>query len=273
MHSETIGLSVGTIHYRTAGSGDNAIILIHGNSQSAAGFDGLMSEMLARNFRMIAPDLPGHGDSSWAEDPDSVYNFQGFAAVLIEFAWKLGLKGAVWAGFSLGGHILMTAWKSLPEPAGMFLCGTSPLSGGEDVGPAYGSVPELRLMFAPHTDRETADRAARLIAGPGREPDPFVVEDYLRTDPAVRAGIGAMIVSGTLPHDETMLLEDSEVPVAVSFGALDITTNPDYLGRLRSGRYWRNRIVNVPDTGHNVYRDDPVKFRSILEEFCNDIFG
>ena len=51
----------GRMHYLEAGSG-TPLVLIHTNGGSAHQYAGVMPA-LARQFRVIAWDMPGHGDS------------------------------------------------------------------------------------------------------------------------------------------------------------------------------------------------------------------
>src|SRR6266849_6126985 len=49
------------IHYLTAGQGE-PLVLLHGYTQTSEAWRGVIPA-LARRFRVIAPDLPGIGDS------------------------------------------------------------------------------------------------------------------------------------------------------------------------------------------------------------------
>src|SRR5262249_11096521 len=60
----------------TRGNGP-PVLLIHGNSSGRHVFRCQMMGPLARNFRLIALDLPGHGDSSDAPDPTHTYTLPG----------------------------------------------------------------------------------------------------------------------------------------------------------------------------------------------------
>jgi len=55
------------LHYFTAGHGGETLLLIHGYAQSAHMWEAAMPE-LAKRFTVIAPDLPGFGDSAIPKD-------------------------------------------------------------------------------------------------------------------------------------------------------------------------------------------------------------
>jgi pimeloyl-ACP methyl ester carboxylesterase len=60
---------------------------------------------LAENHRLIAFDLPGHGQSSNAPHPARSYTLPGLADACVELLEKLGVTEAIAFGWSLGGHI------------------------------------------------------------------------------------------------------------------------------------------------------------------------
>jgi pimeloyl-ACP methyl ester carboxylesterase len=78
------------------------IVLVHGNSANAWWWEPL-ADVLARNgrFRMIAPDLRGHGDSEWVRPP--AYQPQHYAADLARLIDEIGLRDPLIAGHSMGG--------------------------------------------------------------------------------------------------------------------------------------------------------------------------
>src|SRR4026209_976669 len=55
------------LHYLTAGNGPEAVILLHGFAETSRMWRPIMP-LLAQKFTVIAPDLPGIGDSSIPSD-------------------------------------------------------------------------------------------------------------------------------------------------------------------------------------------------------------
>jgi pimeloyl-ACP methyl ester carboxylesterase len=52
------------LHLRTWGKGDRVVVLIHGLSSHATSWDGVGTSLAERGFRVVAPDLRGHGSST-----------------------------------------------------------------------------------------------------------------------------------------------------------------------------------------------------------------
>jgi pimeloyl-ACP methyl ester carboxylesterase len=81
----------------------------------------------AASYRMIAFDLPGHGQSSAAPDPQRSYTLPGFADATIELLGALGISEAVVFGSSLGGHIAIEMLCRYPGMRALLLSGSPPI--------------------------------------------------------------------------------------------------------------------------------------------------
>jgi pimeloyl-ACP methyl ester carboxylesterase len=90
------------IAYRDAGAGE-ALLLIHGMAGSSATWRAVIPE-LAKRYRVVAPDLLGHGESA---KPRGDYSLGAFAAWLRDLLDELGIRQATVIGQSLGGGVAM----------------------------------------------------------------------------------------------------------------------------------------------------------------------
>src|SRR5205823_391943 len=77
------------VHYLRAGRGD-AVILLHGYTQTARMWRPIIP-LLAERFTVIAPDLPGIGDSAI---PHGSIDMQTAAARIHSLAQSLGVERA-----------------------------------------------------------------------------------------------------------------------------------------------------------------------------------
>lgn len=91
-----------THHYTEKGTG-TPLILLHGNGEDSTYFSRQM-EPFSRQFRVIAPDTRGHGQSPRGEAP---FTIRQFADDLAGFMDRLGIGRAHILGFSDGGNIAM----------------------------------------------------------------------------------------------------------------------------------------------------------------------
>ena len=90
------------IAYRDEGAGE-ALLLIHGMAGSSATWRAIIPE-LSKKYRVVAPDLLGHGESA---KPRGDYSLGAFAAWLRDLLDELGISRATVIGQSLGGGVAM----------------------------------------------------------------------------------------------------------------------------------------------------------------------
>ena len=96
--------------YRTAGSGPT-IVLIHGMINSSRHWEEV-AKRLARSYRVIAPDLIGHGD---AATPRGDYSLGAHAASIRDLLTTIGVERATIVGHSLGGGVAMQFFYQFPQ--------------------------------------------------------------------------------------------------------------------------------------------------------------
>jgi 3-oxoadipate enol-lactonase len=96
--------------YQDAGEG-TVLLLLHGFCESHLIFESLIPELSAR-YRVIAPDLPGHGETSWDK---GIRNLDDFACWLRDFLDALEVEDCVLVGHSMGGYIAAAFAELFPE--------------------------------------------------------------------------------------------------------------------------------------------------------------
>jgi len=102
IESRTANVGGLTIHYLIAGQGPQ-VILLHGYAETSRMWRPLMP-LLAKRFTVIAPDLPGIGDS---EIPKDGLNMKTAAVRIHALAQSLGVQKAEVVGHDIG---LMVAY-------------------------------------------------------------------------------------------------------------------------------------------------------------------
>ncbi len=98
------------LHYLDAGSGDTAIVFIHGWSAfKEIWWSALLA--IAPFMRGVAPDLPGHGGSIQHPAGDMAE----IATCLAEFCGARGLRKVTLVGHSMGGNIAVELALARPD--------------------------------------------------------------------------------------------------------------------------------------------------------------
>jgi esterase len=101
-----------------------AMILIHGIARHAHTFDHIAPEF-ARDYRVIALDMRGHGDSAWS--PEGAYLVEDHVRDLEAVIRELGLRRVTLIGNSTGGRVVQVYAGLHPEMVERLIV--------EDVGP------------------------------------------------------------------------------------------------------------------------------------------
>ncbi|MBN1955956.1 MAG: alpha/beta hydrolase, partial [Anaerolineae bacterium] len=91
------------VHYRSAGTGESVLVLVHGNFASWRWWQPLM-ERLPAGYRAYAPDLRGYGDT---ERRRGRYTIPILVHDLHEFTAALRLPAFHLVGHSLGGAVAL----------------------------------------------------------------------------------------------------------------------------------------------------------------------
>jgi pimeloyl-ACP methyl ester carboxylesterase len=109
------------IHYADRGSGDQALVLIHGLLMNQRMFEPLASHLAERGNRVICVDLLGHGESDQPEDL-LLYAMPLFARQVVALLDHLELGSAIVGGTSLGANIALELAVREPDRVeGLFI--------------------------------------------------------------------------------------------------------------------------------------------------------
>nr|MDP9102123.1 alpha/beta fold hydrolase [Actinomycetota bacterium] len=107
----TVAMGVRTTYLEAGPPDAPPVVLLHGLGATNASLLPTLVE-LARDHRVLAPDLPGHGSSA---APAAPYSPAWFAAWTDAFQTVTRTRGAVLVGNSLGGRVALEAGLSHPK--------------------------------------------------------------------------------------------------------------------------------------------------------------
>ena len=136
------------IHYVEAGEG-HPVILLHGGGPGATGWSNYAPniEALARNFRVIAPDMPGWGDSSPVD-----FDTLDHVDVLVQLLDALKISKAAFVGNSMGGHNSVRFAIEHPDRISHLITMGPPVGPDPVMFNAAGPSEGIRLMLGAYVD-------------------------------------------------------------------------------------------------------------------------
>ena len=143
-----------------------ALLLVHGLGVTAGLTWRASIPALARHFRVLHFDLPGHGEGRRPER----FRLEACADDAVRILDELGLERAVVAGYSLGGSIATLTWRHHPaRVTGLVLAATSAAFARgrrQRILKALAPVAQLLLATRPERLRERlVERAIERLDG------------------------------------------------------------------------------------------------------------
>ena len=99
------------IHYQSYGQGSEAFVLVHGWSSNLTAWSYQIPD-LAKRARVVALDLPGHGQS---DKPQLVYTMDHFAAAVDAVMKDAKVERAVLLGHSMGTPVVRQFYRKYPK--------------------------------------------------------------------------------------------------------------------------------------------------------------
>ncbi|MDH3393866.1 MAG: alpha/beta hydrolase, partial [Desulfobulbaceae bacterium] len=217
MDTKTVTINGLRISYQEQGSG-RPVVFVHGNSCSGKDFSKQMQSDLAANYRLIVPDLPGHGESDWARPvTEKDYWVSYLTDFLVEFCRRLDCEDAVLVGYSYGGNLVLETIPLLPALRGAVIFGAPPLGQPPRMEEAFLPDPVVEVFFAANVTDDDITRRNRAIFSDGVPIPDHCDEDFKRTDPRVRGNLGPCVLSGGL-LDEVEIVKKLQFPLAIVHG-------------------------------------------------------
>lgn len=266
MRSREVRVDGIPIHVTETGEGP-ALVLLHGLSATNVNWERTIPAFADR-WRVVAPDLPGHGRSG---KPDAPYTIDFYAGVVRSLGRELGIKEAVVVGNSLGGQVAVElaltypAWTRalvLVAPAGRFNVGLRAVAGAVGAAATERVLRALlpraleRCFFDPTCDAATVRR--EILGGllAGDEFSPFAR--------AVARSIAGALAAGRQPlhllTQPTLVVWGREDRV-VGFGG-----SRRFLAQVPHAR-----LVSFERCGHLPMLEHPERFNTMLAEFLRAV--
>ena len=272
MHVTTLNTPAGRIAVAQSRADGPPVLLIHGNSSCKEIFARQFDSPLLAGYRLIAPDLPGHGASDDAVDPQATYALDGFAAVCAALLQQLGVGPLPVLGWSLGGHIALELLGREPaRVSGLMIVGTPPIPLDLSVmGVAFKPSPVMGLTGKEDFSPDEAALYAQHTSAVDGQVDPQLLAMCRRADGRFRRMMFESLAAGRA-LDEVAIVRQGSVPVAVLNGSEDAFVNLDYVAGLPYGKLWEGRATVLQGLGHAPFLQGPAAFNPVFARFLASV--
>lgn len=259
-------------HVQIAGEGP-PILLLHGTGASTHSWRDVLP-LLAREFTVLAPDLPGHGFT--ARPPERGFSLPAMATSVARLLEVLGQRPLLLVGHSAGAAVaLRMCLDGLARPAGVVSINGALLPFDGLAGQLFSPAARLlaRLDFVPRmVARRAADPAAvgRLLQGTGSVIDERGAALYRRLM-ASPAHVGATIAMMARWDLESLAsdLPRLDVPLLLLVGERDATVSPAEARRVQR-RVPGSRVHTLTGLGHLAHEEAPDDVAGRIVEFARE---
>ena len=258
-------------HYLDWGNeGAPVLLLLHGLRGHAHAWDDV-SARFCGNYRVLALDQRGRGETDWA--PRGDYSTDAFVADLEEFCYTLGLEKFVLVGHSMGGRNSMAFAGRNPDMLEKLVI----VDIGPDIDPV-GSARITRELVDIPEEFDSFEAALQHVMGQNRFASESVMRRRLtyqtrelpngrtgwRYDPEIRE----QRRNGTAasPPDLWAPLSRVTCPTLIIRGTETDTISLDVAERMVE-TLADGRLVHVDNAAHMVFEDNPDGFNTALADF------
>jgi 3-oxoadipate enol-lactonase len=222
---------------------------------------------LESRYRLILPDLRGHGDSEIGEGPALMAKHASDIARVLDAA---GIGQAAFVGCSIGGYILFEFWRRFrARVAALALCDTRPQADttearanrlkGADSVLEQGTGPFIESMIPKLMGRTTVSSRPDLVDGARAMMRKMSAENV------------SLVQRGMAERPDSVAdLKTINIPTLILIGEEDV------LSTVADGELMRQHIAGselkvIPKAGHYSPWEQPGAVGTVLRQFLDDV--
>ena len=271
MQTRMVDTPHGRLAFVASGGPGPAVLFVHGNSSCKKIFARQLESPLASRSRLIAFDLPGHGESSNAPEPSLTYSIHGFADAALALLSALEIERAIVVGWSLGGHIALELMARWPGCVAAWITGTPP-AGANDLAKAFLPSPHMELTFKENFGAEEARAFAQEAVGARVPLESWMLEACRRADGRFRPLMLASALAGR-DLDGREIAATSPLPLAVVSGGREPFVDNAFLTSLTYRNLWDGQVHILAGLAHMPLWEAPSLLNPLLARFLDESTG
>lgn len=269
---EQVEVNGSTIHYLAWGEpGRRGIVFVHGGAAHAHWWTHVAAPY-SREFRVVAIDLSGHGDSSHRD----TYSLEQWSDEVMAVAGDAGIEGPpIIVGHSMGGFVtIATAARYSDQLAGVIVVDSPVAEPDPEVGVAHAG----QAFGVPRVYADLDDALRRFRTVPPQEHYlPFVMHHVARRSLGRVEGGWSWKFDHNLFSAFTSSIRAVALPylpqVACRFALLRAENGlvTPGIGEFMYDRLGRNApVIEIPEAGHHAMLDEPLVLTTAIRSLLAD---
>jgi pimeloyl-ACP methyl ester carboxylesterase len=253
------------IHYFEIGKGE-IILLIHGYFESALVWRNLANK-LSKKFKVIAIDLPGHGQSEVSTDENSMEFIATLIKELLDFR---GIDKVFLTGHSLGGYITLAFLELFPERLmGYSLFHSHPLADPADKKEKREL--EIKMVTEGKKDQIYPDSIRKMFADSNLEKFPAAVKKSMDIASQISPGGIVFVLKAMMSRpSRVFLMQRGSVPCLWILGKLDNLISCDAIMQ-KVNLPANAKVVILENSGHMGFVEEEALSEKIITDFIEKI--
>jgi 3-oxoadipate enol-lactonase len=223
------------------------------------------AQSLTSRYRIILPDLRGHGESEIGDGPATM---EKHAADLARVLDDAGVGRAIFLGVSIGGYILFEFWRRYRgRVAALGLCCTRPQADADDVRNTR--LKNAELVLERGTEWFVDLMIPKLLGKTTQETRPDLVAEARRMMLKMSPQDIAQVQQGMAARpDSIATLKTITVPTLVVMGEED-TSVPTSDGELMRQHIPNSRLAVIPKAGHFAVWEQSEAVGKLVRQFAD----
>jgi len=218
-------------------------------------------------YRLILPDLRGHGDSEIGDGPALMQKHAGDIARVLDAA---GIGKAAFVGCSIGGYILFEFWRRFRDRVtALALCDTRPQA--DETEARANRLKAAAGVLEQGTEQFLDGMIPKFIGRTAIATRPDLVEGARAMMRKMSAEDISLVQQGMAARPDSVAdLKSINVPTLIVIG------EEDGFSTVADGEFMRQNIAGsqlkvIPKAGHYAPWEQPEAVGKILRQFLDDV--
>ncbi len=255
------------IFYEVLGDGP-PVVLLHPFPVDHSFWMPAAQSLLTR-YRVVLPDLRGHGNSGVGEGPATM---QKHAADMARVLDDADVGQAIFVGVSIGGYVLFEFWRQHRDRViALCLCNTkAPSDSTEARNERFKSAAQVEEKG---TEQFFEDMVPKVFGETSRRTRPDLIGGALQMMRRMSAEDVAMVQRGMAERpDSTGTLQTINVPTLIVTGDEDSATGVKEAELMRQN-ISGSQVKIIAKAGHYAAWERPREVGGVLREFLDSVYG